>query len=251
MMNLYPAIDLYQGKVVRLTQGDFNACTIYSNDPSQVAREWESAGAQWIHVVDLEGAKTGVLSNDRWVAMICKSVKAHVQCGGGLRNMDSIRRVLDLGVARVVLGTRALEPVFLEQCVRQFADRLAVGLDVRGGFVKTSGWTRDGNMNLADTLAQCNQLGVQTVICTDIDKDGVLEGPNFKKLEEVLSQTKARVILSGGIATLQDLEKCRTISAPNFDGAIIGKALYEKKFTLTQAFQSIANGNKERIHERT
>ena len=176
--------------MVRLTQGDFNACTIYSNDPSQVAREWESAGAQWIHVVDLEGAKTGVLSNDRWVAMICKSVKAHVQCGGGLRNMDSIRRVLDLGVARVVLGTRALEPVFLEQCVRQFADRLAVGLDVRGGFVKTSGWTRDGNMKLADALAQCNQLGVQTVICTDIDKDGVLEGPNFKNWKKSFLKQK-------------------------------------------------------------
>jgi len=240
-MNLYPAIDLYQGKVVRLTQGDFNTCTIYSNNPGQIAKEWESAGAQWIHVVDLEGAKTGALSNDRWVATICQSVKARVQCGGGLRDMDSIQRILDLGVARVVLGTRALEPVFLEQCVRKFTDRLAVGLDVRGGFVKTSGWTRDGNINLADALAQCDRLGVRTVICTDIDRDGVLEGPNFRKLEEVLSQTQARVILSGGIGTLQDLEKCQTISAPNFEGAIIGKALYEKKFTLTQAFQSIAN----------
>ncbi|HOE69193.1 MAG TPA: 1-(5-phosphoribosyl)-5-[(5-phosphoribosylamino)methylideneamino]imidazole-4-carboxamide isomerase [Candidatus Omnitrophota bacterium] len=243
-MNLYPAIDLYQGKVVRLTQGDYNTCKVYSHDPAAIAKEWESAGARWIHVVDLEGAKTGVISNEASVSAICKAVKAQIEFGGGMRTADDIRKVLGLGVSRVILGTKALDPVFLDECVKTFGDKLAVGLDVRHGLVKTTGWTRDGNMTLEDVLALCDKANVHTVIYTDINRDGVLDGPNFTKLTDVLARTRARVILSGGVAQLTDIEKCGAITAGNFEGVIIGKALYEKKFTLAEAFNVLPRNQK-------
>ncbi|OQA57599.1 MAG: Phosphoribosyl isomerase A [Candidatus Omnitrophica bacterium ADurb.Bin277] len=244
-MNLYPAIDLYQGKVVRLTRGDYGSRKVYSNDPAATAREWEAAGAQWIHVVDLEGAKSGVLTNHVAIASICKAVRARVQCGGGLRSLETIKEVLDSGVSRVVLGTKALDFPFLEQCVKKFRNQIAVGLDAGNGIIKTAGWTRDGNMTLEAALELCDRAGVRTVIYTDIEKDGVLQGPNFGKLPDVLSRTKARVILSGGVARLSDIERCASVPEENFEGVIIGKALYEKRFTLTEAFQCISKNKNQ------
>lgn len=238
-MNLYPAIDLYQGKVVRLTKGDFNACTVYSDKPAEMATTWERQGAQWIHVVDLEGAKTGQLTNGKSLAEICRKVKAQIQFGGGLRTSADIQRVFDLGVSRVVVGTKALDSVFLKSIVRKFGSGIAVGLDVRDNMVKTAGWTEDGNTTLDQALSLAEQFGVKTIIYTDIEKDGVLQGPNWEKLASVLSKTSARVILSGGISALTDMEKCRSITSKNFEGAIIGKALYDKRFSLSEAFQVI------------
>lgn len=234
-MNLYPAIDIFQGKVVRLTQGDYNACTVYSKDPASMANAWEEAGAQWIHVVDLEGAKSGALTNEASLAAICKNVKAKIQFGGGMRHIQDIERALDLGVSRVVLGTKALDKAFLEGVLLKFKDKIAVGLDVRRDHVKTAGWMKDGNTTLPEALAIFNQLGVSTLIYTDIEKDGVLQGPNWEKLDFVLSQSHARVILSGGVSQIGDIERCRTIQAPNFEGVIIGKALYDKRFELADA----------------
>jgi len=239
-MNLYPAIDIYQGKVVRLTQGDFKACTVYSRDPAATAKNWEDEGAQWIHVVDLEGAKTGTLTSEASLAAICKSVKVKVQFGGGLRNVADIARVLALGVSRVVLGTKALDKTFLSEMISQFKDRIAVGLDVCRDQVKTAGWVRDGDTTLTEALKLFDQLGVTTLIYTDIEKDGVLQGPNWEKLSLVLANTKARVILSGGVSQISDIEKCRTITAANFDGVIIGKALYDKRFQLSEAVRLTA-----------
>ena len=238
-MNLYPAIDLYQGKVVRLRQGDFNACTVYSHDPAEIARNFEKDGAHWIHVVDLEGAKTGSFTNGAALSSILQNVKAKVQFGGGVRDLRNIEALLDCGVSRVVVGTKALDKTFLETAVRQFGERLAVGMDVRNDHIKTAGWTENGNLMLAEALELFNRCGVKTLIYTDIEKDGVLHGPNWEKLSGVLRGSHARIILSGGISQLTDVEKCRKISDANFEGAIIGKALYDKRFTLAEAVQLI------------
>ncbi len=244
-VNLYPAIDLYQGKVVRLRQGDFNACTVYSNDPAEIARDWENEGARWIHVVDLEGAKAGSLTNGAALSAILRSVKAKIQFGGGVRNLGDIEELLDRGVARVVVGTKAVDRTFLETAVRQFGDRLAVGLDVRNDHVKTAGWTEDGSVTLAEALKLFNECGVNTLIYTDIEKDGALKGPNWGKLRGILRKSRAHIILSGGISRLTDIEKCRTISEANFEGAIIGKALYDKRFTLNEALRLIQKMGEE------
>lgn len=234
-MNLYPAIDIYQGKVVRLTRGDFNACTVYATDPASAAKAWEQEGAKWLHVVDLEGSKTGAITNEPSLAAICRSVKAKVQFGGGVRHLKDIEKILTLGVSRIVLGTKALDRTFLEGVILKFKEKIAVGLDVRRDQVKTAGWMRDGNITLQEALLLFNQLGVSTLIYTDIEKDGVLQGPNWEKLSEVLAGTRARVILSGGISQLSDIQKCRAIQELNFEGVIIGKALYDKRFRLSEA----------------
>ena len=213
-MNLYPAIDIYEGKAVRLTQGDYNSCIVYSRDPTATAKIWEEEGAKWIHVVDLEGAKTGTLTSEATLTSICQGVKAKIQ---------------------FVLGTKALDKTFLEKVTLEFKEKIAVGLDVRRDQVKTAGWMRDGNMTLKEALKLFDQLGVTTLIYTDIEKDGVLKGPNWEKLSMVLANTQSRVILSGGISQLSDIEKCRAIQAPNFEGVIIGKALYDKRFRLSDA----------------
>lgn len=236
-MNLYPAIDIYQGKVVRLTQGDYNSCIVYSKDPAATARLWEQEGARWIHVVDLEGAKTGTLTSEASLASICQGAKAKIQFGGGLRNMRDIAKVLAWGVSRIVLGTKALDKTFLEEALSKFGNKIAVGLDVRRDQVKTTGWMRDGNMTLQEALPLFDRLGVSTLIYTDIERDGVLKGPNWDKLSVVLANTRARVILSGGIGQISDVEKCRTIQAPNFEGVIVGKALYDKRFQLAEALR--------------
>jgi phosphoribosylformimino-5-aminoimidazole carboxamide ribotide isomerase len=239
-MNLYPAIDIYQGKVVRLTQGDYNACTVYSKDPAAMAKNWEQEGAQWIHVVDLEGAKTGALTSEASLDGICRSVKAKVQFGGGVRNMQDIEKVIALGVSRVVLGTKALDGNFLGEAVSIFKEKIAVGMDVCRDQVKTSGWLRDGNITLRDALKLFGQFGVETLIYTDIEKDGVLKGPNWDKLSQVLDLTSARVILSGGVSQISDIEQCVKINSPNFEGVIIGKALYDKRFKLSEAVRLTA-----------
>ncbi|MEI7750645.1 MAG: 1-(5-phosphoribosyl)-5-[(5-phosphoribosylamino)methylideneamino]imidazole-4-carboxamide isomerase [Candidatus Omnitrophota bacterium] len=239
-MNLYPAIDLFEGKVVRLTQGNYNACVVYSTDPAAIAKDWEREGAKWIHVVDLEGAKTGALTNQESLAAICQSVKAKIQFGGGLREIKDIEKVFALGVARVVLGTKALDETFLKNALSRFKEKIAVGLDVRRDKVKTSGWLNDGNITLPEALKLFDKLGVETLIYTDIEKDGVLQGPSWEKLSRVLANTQSRVILSGGISQLSDIEKCKSIRASNFEGAIIGKALYDKRFQLSEAVRLAA-----------
>jgi phosphoribosylformimino-5-aminoimidazole carboxamide ribotide isomerase len=239
-MNIYPAIDIYQGKVVRLTQGDFNSCTVYSEDPAATARAWEQEGARWLHVVDLEGAKTGALTNEATLAALCRGVNAMVQFGGGLRTLQDIKKVLALGVSRVVLGTKALDAVFLKEAIAKFGKKIAVGLDIYRNQVRTAGWLHSGDVMLPEALELFDQIGVATLIYTDIEKDGVLQGPNWGKLSVVLTHTKSRVILSGGISEISDIEKCRAIEERNFDGVIIGKALYDKRFQLPEALRLAA-----------
>ena len=227
-MNLYPAIDLYEGQVVRLTKGDFAQKTVYSDDPASIAQQWEKAGTAWIHIVDLEGAKTGILKNLNSIKAIRNKVKCRLQFGGGMRSVEAIEQALAAGADRVVVGTKALDPVFFKKILKQFASRIAVGIDVKNDIVQTQGWLASSGLTLTKALEIFNGEGVETLIFTDISKDGMLQGPNFEKLESVLQNSKARVILSGGISSIEDIRKCTRIKAKNFEGTIIGKALYEK-----------------------
>lgn len=234
-MNLYPAIDLYEGQVVRLQKGDFNQKTVYSSDPASFARKWEEEGTQWIHVVDLEGAKTGVLKNLNSLKAIRKAVRCKIEFGGGLRSVEAIDQVLQLGIDRAIVGTKALDETFLRKTLAAFGPKLAIGLDVKNGVVQTQGWLDSQNPTLEQALKLLNDFPVQTVIYTNIHKDGMLEGPDFPGLEQVLKTAKANVILSGGVSTLEDIKQCKKLTQKNFEGPIIGKALYEGKINLREA----------------
>ena len=236
-MQIYPAIDLYEGQVVRLKRGDYGAKTVYADHPEEMAQQWQDQGAQWIHVVDLEGAKNGVLTNLPSLKRIKKAVSCKIQWGGGIRKLEDIETLLEQGVDRIVLGTKALDPDFFKKASNELGSKLAVGLDVRNGEVQTEGWLKSGNVTLEDILAKLNKSTVETIIFTDIQKDGTLEGPNFEKLKVVLQTARAKVILSGGVASLKDIQECSMIKNKNFDGVIIGRALYDHHFSLKQAIE--------------
>lgn len=235
-MNLYPAIDLYEGKVVRLQKGDFKKMTVYHYRPSETARLWVDAGAKWLHLVNLNGARDGKLETLDAVKKIRGQVNCRIQFGGGIRQLDDIRQLLDLGVERVILRSRALEPRFLDAALTIFPYRVAVGLDVLDGWVRTHGWLSTSTVTLEMALSRLSGYALAGLIVTDIQRDGMLQGPNFQMIENCLRLANAPVILSGGISSLDDLRVCSKIKHPRFDGPIIGKALYEKKFTLREAF---------------
>ncbi len=237
-MILYPAIDLYQGKVVRLSRGDFQAETVYSADPPAQAKAWESQGAQWIHVVDLEGAKTGELRNLSWVLKIRQTVGCSLQVGGGLRRAEDVELLLKEGINRVVIGTKALDQKFFLDLLGRYGSQVAVSLDTREGRVQTEGWLKESGESLESMLKRFNEFALSTVIYTDIARDGMLQGPNLEGLAQVLEWSRSRVILSGGISVLADIEQCRNLKQPNFDGVIMGKALYEKRFELRDAVRA-------------
>ena len=239
-MRIYPAIDLYEGKVVRLKRGNFQDLTVYSLDPAAFAKEWESQGAEWIYLVDLEGALTGILKNRASLSKIRRSVRCKIQFGGGLRKIEDIENLLTEGVDRVILGTKALEESFFKKALEKFAEKIAVGLDVQNGLIKTQGWLQSTQTPLQEALLRFNQTPLETIIYTDIQKDGMLAGPNLEDLKKILPQSKARIILSGGISQTGDIRDCQKITAKNFEGIIIGKALYDKKFTLREAIQLTA-----------
>ncbi len=236
-MEIYPAIDLYQGKAVRLRGGSFEAVTVYSEQPEQMALAWKKAGARWIHVVDLEGAKSGRLVHGEMLRTIRSTVDCKIEFGGGVRTAEDIKALADLGVDRVVLGTRGLDKNFLPEALKKFGARIAVGLDTRQGKVQLEGWLKESGTTLAQALELLEPLAVATLIVTDIETDGMLSGPNFAQLESVLTQTRSRVILSGGISSLEDLRRAAALGQKNFEGVIIGKALYEKRFTLEEALK--------------
>lgn len=236
-MNLYPAIDMYKGKVVRLTRGDYNQEIVYSEYPGEQAKEWEAQGTDWIHVVDLEGAKSGTIANIESLKKIREAVHCKIEFGGGLRTMEQIESVVDLGIDRVILGTKALDYDFFTKVLNRFGDKVAVGLDVKGDMVQTEGWIKSSGTTLREIIDLLNKTELKTIIYTDIKKDGMLQGPNFEGLKEVLSWAKANVILSGGISVIDDIKNCLLLSENNFDGVIMGKSLYEKKFALKEAVE--------------
>ena len=235
-MELLPAIDLRDGRCVRLYQGDYDRETVYGDDPVAQARTFDEAGSPWVHVVDLDAARSGAPVNRPVVAAIAGAVGARVQTGGGIRDEAAADALIEAGVARVVLGTAALEDPDL---VRRLAARcsVAVGLDVRGREVAVRGWEQGSGRDLLEVLAGYEDAGVEAVVVTQIARDGTLEGPDLAGLAEVLGATAMDVVASGGVGTLDDLRALAglRVDGRGLAGAIVGRALYEGRFTITEA----------------
>ena len=232
-MKIYPAIDLKDGKCVRLKQGRVDAVTVYSEDPVAMARKWADAGGDWLHVVDLDGAFVGHPVHHEVVKAIAAAIPIPVQLGGGLRTDDDIRRMLDAGVSRVVLGTRACaDPSALAALVKAFGDRIAVGIDARNGKVQVKGWVETTDTLAVDLAKRVSALGVSTIIYTDTATDGMLTGPNIDGVRTLCRAVTASVIASGGISTCKDVAALAALGLPNLEGVIVGKALYEGAVTI-------------------
>lgn len=235
MLELLPAIDVKDGLAVRLVQGELSATSKYG-DPMDVAAEFVAAGAQWIHLVDLDAA-FGIGNNSRLLEGVIKSVALKVELSGGIRDDESLRRALATGCSRVNLGTAALEnPEWTAKVIAEFGDRIAVGLDVRGHTLAARGWTEEGG-DLFETIERLDRDGCSRYILTDVTKDGTMQGPNLELLREVCAFTKKPVVASGGVSSLQDLIALRALTAIGVEGAIVGKALYAGAFTLPEALE--------------
>lgn len=235
-MIIYPAIDIKGGKCVRLVQGRAEEQTVYSHNPVEVAMEWESKGAQFLHVVDLDGAFQGHSQNGGIIGQIVRTVNIPVQVGGGIRSMQKITYLLEeLGVSRVILGTAAVEDYsLLEHAVRRFGPSIAVGIDAGNGKVATKGWVEESNITPVELGKKVKRVGVETVIYTDILRDGMLEGPNISSTREMVEKTGLNVIASGGVSCLEHIAQ---LKAAGVAGVIIGKALYTGKINLKEALK--------------
>lgn len=232
-MKIFPAIDLFGGQAVRLYQGDFEQMTVYDPEPLHTVARFQAAGATSLHVVDLEGAKTGETTNLSTIEAIAKQTGLFIQVGGGIRTMDTVRRYLDAGASRVILGTAAAtDPEFTAQAVSQYGDRIAVGADLKNGKIAIKGWLETSTESWDVFLGRMQDLGVRTVICTDISKDGAMAGSNHKLYAALCARYEMDIIASGGVTSLEDVKALRRAGAA---GAIIGKALYTGAIDLAQA----------------
>jgi len=232
-MLIIPAIDIRNGKCVRLTQGDFDNEKIYSIDPVTIAKQWEEQGAAMIHVVDLDGAKNGTLINLEVIKSIVQSVNIPIQVGGGIRNKETVKALLSIGVSRVVLGTVALEDrEKLKDILKDFALQVAVALDTKNGKLMKQGWIKNSDKSTVITALELECLGVQKFIYTDVVKDGTLTEPNYKEIANLTKNIVVPVIISGGISTIASIKQLKSLG---IEGVILGKALYENKFTLKEA----------------
>lgn len=236
-MILFPAIDLYQGQAVRLTKGDYAQMTVYNPDPLKQAQRFEGAGAQWLHMVDLEGAKDGTTPNFSVVAAVCEKTSLQVQIGGGIRSIETIERYRNAGVQRVILGTKAVtDPQFLAQACKRFGDAIAVGVDIKEGAIAIHGWKETAAQSVESFFAQLCELGVKTVICTDISKDGMLGGSNLELYRSLSARFPLQLIASGGVSSIAELKELNNMG---LHGAILGKALYTGAIDLAQALQEV------------
>lgn len=238
-MILFPAIDLIDGKAVRLYKGDYAQMTVYSDDPVSVARSFEQAGATHLHVVDLQGARDGGTPNFRTVANIIKGTSLCVEIGGGIRDMDTVEKYLNAGAFRVILGTAALtDPEFLVQAVTKYGDKIAVGADLRDGMVATHGWQETSQVSGYEFIENMQSIGVKVIICTDISKDGVMGGTNRELYQSLQDKFPDMMFTaSGGIS---DLETVKALNGMNMYGAILGKALYTGALDLATAVKEVA-----------
>ncbi|MBA2764582.1 MAG: 1-(5-phosphoribosyl)-5-[(5-phosphoribosylamino)methylideneamino]imidazole-4-carboxamide isomerase [Thermoleophilaceae bacterium] len=240
-MILLPAIDIRGGRAVRLRQGDFDAETVYADDPLAAALAWVESGAEALHVVDLDGARDGAPANLDHLARIAEAVGVPIQYGGGLRTRDAIDDAIAAGAERVVLGTVALrDPELLALAVADHGPRIVVGVDARGGAVSVAGWTETTGQSPEDVVARLDDAGVETFVYTDVDRDGMLDGPDLDGLLRVAEATSGRVISSGGVGRLDDLRALAGLGIENLYGVISGKALYEGRFTVREAREALA-----------
>ena len=234
-MILYPAIDIAGGRAVRLVQGDFDAETVYDDDPFEAASAWVRAGARYLHVVDLDGARTGTPQNLHHLKRIAGELGVPVQYGGGLRSIEAVRGAIGAGAARVILGTAAFTDVdFLDEVVAQYAERTVVSVDTRGGFVSTAGWTQTTTLPADAVIARMQDRGVRVFVFTNVDKDGMLEGPDLDEVRRVAEVVRGRFMYSGGIGRREDLVALAGLRQVNLAGVIVGKALYERRFTIAE-----------------
>lgn len=238
-MIIFPAIDIKDGKVVRLFQGKFDEVTEYSGDPLVVARKWQQQGAQWLHVVDLDGARTGEMRNRDTIIAIAKKVSIPLQVGGGIRSREDIQRLIDGGVERVILGTRVISDLqFLREVLGVWKGKIAVSLDCSGGFVAQRGWTESSNVKAVDFVKGLAGLNLACLIYTDIARDGMLSGPDIVGLRALLSMTEIPIIASGGVASVEDLKKLLELEPEGLLGAVVGKAIYEGRVNLEEAIRA-------------
>jgi phosphoribosylformimino-5-aminoimidazole carboxamide ribotide isomerase len=232
-MKIFPAIDIINGKAVRLTRGDYSKMTVFNDNPVEVAKDFEKKGAKYIHLVDLDGAKSGSLDNIKTVEKIVKETRLFVEIGGGIRNKERIEKYLDLGVGRVILGTAAANNFeFLKESVDEFKEKIVLGVDAKDGLVAINGWEKKTNIDSFEFCEKARDIGVKTVIYTDIAKDGAMQGTNIEAFKRLVKIEGLDIIASGGVSNLDDLKKLKEI---NVYGAIIGKALYLGAIDLKEA----------------
>ena len=235
-MLIFPAIDLYDGKAVRLYKGDYAQMTVYSEDPPALARDFYEAGATCLHLVDLEGAKTGETPNLDTVRRIRAAAPLFMELGGGVRSMEVVETYLNVGIDRVILGTAAVtDPVFLREAVSRYGERIAVGVDIRDGRVAIKGWLEKSERDAFDFCREMQALGVKTLICTDISRDGAMQGTNRALYGELSKALDLSIVASGGVSTLEDVKALRAL---DLYGAIIGKAYYTGAIALREALEA-------------
>lgn len=237
-MIILPAIDLKNGKVVRLKQGDFNQETVYSNNPIEIAKQFEKAKAKWLHIVDLDGASQKENRNLEIIKDIRENTSLSIQTGGGIRTIDDVKRLLDLNIDRVIIGTLAVkEPELLKNIVKKFgSEKILISIDARDGKVATSGWLEESEVEVIDFAKELEKIGIKYILYTDIKRDGMLSGPDLEGLKELKENTSLNIIASGGISSLKDIEKLNEL---DFYGVITGQALYTNQFDLKEAIEKV------------
>lgn len=242
-MLVFPAIDLKEGKAVRLLQGRMEDSTVYAENPLEVAQRFLAEGAEYLHMVDLDGAFVGKPVNDGVIRKVVENVALKVQVGGGIRTLERIEELLNLGVARVILGTVAVrDPQLVADAVRRFGgDKIIVGIDAKKGQVAVQGWAETTEMTATDLALKMKNVGVQRIIFTDISRDGMLQGPNIESTVQLAQVSQLQIIASGGVSSLEDLQKlqAQVASGVSIEGAIVGKALYSGAFTLAEALKTV------------
>ena len=241
-MILYPAIDLKSGKCIRLKKGDISQVTFYNDNPIAQAKYFQKMGATWIHMVDIDGAFKGKNLNHEIFVDVKKNIKCSIQVGGGIRNIKTVEYLLENGINRIVLGTMAINnPELVKKICKMFPEKIAVGVDAKNGFLAAEGWTKTSKVKIKEIVKIYEDAGVCALIFTDIEKDGVLEGVNIDDLCKILNSTSMKIIASGGVSSLKDLEKLKRINAENLDGVIVGRAIYEKKIIVSEAIKILEN----------
>ena len=237
-MNIIPAIDLIGGKAVRLVKGDYDKVTVYSDDPAAVAESFERAGAKYLHVVDLDGAKDGTTANFETIKKIIERTNLSVEVGGGIRTLERVRQYIDIGVDRVIIGTAAVtDPDFLREAVKLYGEKIVVGVDIKDGFVAIKGWLEISELSCKEFCKKLEALGVKTIICTDISKDGMMSGTNRELYRELYDEFELNIIASGGVSSMEDIA---VLSNMGLFGAIVGKAIYTGAIELSEAIKLAA-----------
>lgn len=237
-MNIIPAIDLINGKAVRLLKGDYEKVTVYSDDPAAVAESFEKAGAKYLHVVDLDGAKDGTTANFETIKKIIGKTDLSVEVGGGIRTLEKVRQYIDIGVDRVIIGTAAVtDPDFLREAVKLYGEKIVVGVDIKDGFVAIKGWLEISELSCKEFCKKLENLGVKTIICTDISKDGMMSGTNRELYRELYDEFELNIIASGGVSSMEDIA---VLSNMGLFGAIVGKAIYTGAIELSDAIKLAA-----------